>query len=1136
MLDRRLRALLCPLVLVAAPLAASVETSAQVEAQPSAKQGVVVRAGLAQLAKPSDTAGAKQAYARGARVILAGKVPLSASKAASLAEELRARGHWLAVIVGEGEAPSAGSLSGLAPATLPAWRRALGIELRAESDYGEDALDSTILITLSPKSIQLLLGKAYTDHDVGESDPRMIAPARAALRDGLRIDDAIRDTIARVDRRRAASRRLPWLIWGGAALTLLTLLGLAALASRRKARRAKQRYEEWSRRFDRQQGALVELKRWGEILSKNPRYRGQTKELAESIVEDVQHVALIRGGALEALDQAKDLIWPTGFAHYMNLVTAWRYNKALDVMSKAKVRFDADGDLARALRGERLEGASIENIWKGAREVRRESRSFEQLVQELSTRAERVDAVVQKIKTCSQTVDASLSVLEARSERFEHAALEFETLSQADASCALPAIRDALLPALRARHAQMRSVADSDPVTAVENGDAAEVVLQRGEETLEQAVQLHQDAVPQLRGAGLQLEASEVASSWLELRIAELFRTANDAFAQLANFDVPEDRPQLFDGAASALQDAARALDIARSRAQVGLPALRRVRAAITREREAIARELGISGDILLCEDGAAPDEYLDRAQHGFDETLRLLSEGALDESFDTASAAHGEVEAAERILTDTRDALARWSEKLESVTRRRARLEDEALPEHDEILRAMRVYSDRAMAHENSERSASRSLFDNARDARADTERAAEHIATARRLYGRGALLQADHELDSASSLCELAQARLREIRDRRQLLEATEERNRSRVQRLEALERKLERSRFEEYVTRTTSQKLLDAGATLRVATREHGDARRDPFERARLLDDAQGSLHAARSCIDADRTARAEARRSLELARDLLRRLEERCREARHDDIPDSQATRDILTLTPRRLGELDELERRLAKAHSDWIEIDREIDDVHSQTFELLNRLQREIESGARALEELRRAGQAVREAASYEGRSFGLRVPGNPGRSDHVRAKRSLERGDYAAATRAARSALREARDAIADAERELAFQRRSTKSVRDIVRDVTRGGGLGGFRINFDVEDFAEEVLDGISQSWSGSERYRHDVEVPRARRAKHKREDSSFFDPAPAESRRDNTDKRGDDSDTSSGDDGSGFGVSFDW
>lgn len=1091
-------------------------------------QGNALESVVDGFAQVSDRDGVVRAYASGARVIFVGDVPLARAKARKIGAELAGREHWLALVVAR--ATPGPSLRKLTPGgDTREIRQHIASDLRAKTSFGESELDSILLISLQPKKIELNLGRGYTENSVSENDARMIEPGRRALRDGLRIDDAIRDTIARIDRRRASARRLPWLIGGGAGLGFSGLLAVGAVARRRKRRRAIQRFEDWTQRFDRQQGALVELKRWGEILSKNPRYRGRTKELADSIVEDVQHVALIRGGALDALDEARKLIWPSGPAKWMNVVTGWRYEKALQVMSRAKVRFDADGDLARALRGESLRGGELEDIWQGAREVRRESRTFQELVQELNTRATRVDAVVQQIKNCSQNASSSLEVLRTRIERLDHAASEFETMTGSDESCSLPALRDALLPALENTHARMLEIAGADPVAAVENTDAAEAILQQSEESLEQIMRVLSDAIPQLRGARAQLESNEVPSPWVEQRIAALFRDCDRYFAALARKESSAEKPALFDAAAKTLEAAGRALEIARSRSEAGLPQCARLRAEVASERASLANQLGIDAAQLLLEDDANPEDYIRRAERNFDETLASLAEGNLDEAFTLVSNAHAELDSASRILADTRAALARYNERRTATKSRITELLATTLPAHRDLLTELEQYSERALSRDAEIQGPSRSIRDNVDEATTQTRAAEERVTSAESHYRSGHILESDHELELANSMLDLAAAQLRELRDRRALLQEIESTNRERKHRLEILESELERSRFESFVTHATGDKLLEAGAALRAATKDPQGTRKDPFDRARRLDEAQALLHAARSGIDADRAARAEARRSHELARDMHRRLDERCREARSDDIPDSDTVRDILKLSPRRERELEALASRLDEAHQDWIEIDAEIDAIHAQCFELKNQLERELDAGQRALRDVRRAGTAVREAASFADSKFGIRLPGSPGRSAHVQAKRRLERGDYPGATRSAQSATREAQDAIADAERRLAHR----SSIGDRFGRAVRNATRGGFRIDFDLDDLVEDIFEQATTKWSGTRRYRSQrAELPRApSRARTQRShDSSTFSDRPTARESSPSPSRNDEDDTS------GFGVSFDW
>lgn len=1077
------------------------------------------------LARVDDPDAAIEAYARGARLALAGEVPLQEQKARKLAADIAARGNWFAVVVARSSGTGRGTLEALAPASS-SWAQKLGKELRAKTSFGEDPLDSIFLITLEPRGLRLLLGTGFTAHDISEGDASLIEPARSALRDGLRIDDAVRDTIERIEARRRASARLPWLIGGGAGLGFAGLLAAGAVARRRKRRRAIQRYDEWSKIFDAQQGALVELKRWGAILSQNPRYRGRTKELAESIVEDVQHVALIRGGALEALDQAKQLIWPSGSASAMNLVTGWRYAKALEVMSRAKVRFNADGDLARALRGEPLQGGELESIWTGAKKVRRESRTFDELIEELNTRAQRVDSVVKHIQKCAQIVESTLGVFRARIERFTHAAREFETLTQNDPDCGLPQLRSTLLPAFEAEYERMVSIADPDPVTAVDGSDAAELRLQRGEELLEDLVQVLSDAVPRIRDGRSSLEAGGVHSPWVDRSVRSLFETADRWFATLARADDIPDPPHIFDHAAKTLESVGRAMEIARSRREKGLPELDLIEAETARERQTIASRLGVAELKVLREDDANPDDYLTRAREQFDESVLALGDGKLDEAFDLVTSAHREMDAARRILVDTRAALARHDERDKDISTRAEDLVSEAIPTHSALLDALEAYADSALRRDDQEDHSDGSLRTSVREASDQHDFVLERLRGARELHRDGRILQADHDLDRADAHLELAGLRLRELRERHATLKHTEGENERVVATLGSLVRELALSEDQVFVTRKTTAKIDEASAAYHeAASRPQVD--RDPFLRATRLERARALLHAARSGIEADRAARAEAVRSLDLARDMVRRAFQRATDAQRDEVPDSERIDEIVSGVPRLERTLDELASLLETPHQDWIALDERIDAVHAHAFELESSLDREIERGRAALRDVKRAGEAVREAAAFADSTFGLRLPGSPGRSAHVRAKRRLERGDYDGATTASRSALREARDAIASARR-----------ARD--PDTTRGASVfggswnapGGLGAGLDIGNLARDIFREVSEEWSAHRRYRGSVQIPQVRRApdlsRRRREGSSRTSSSAPSSAP--TSSSGGDTDDS------GFGPSFDW
>ncbi|MCB9892011.1 MAG: hypothetical protein H6832_17745 [Planctomycetes bacterium] len=1060
-----------------------------------------------------------RAYADGGRLLVAGSVPLEDGKARRLAAELADNGHWVAVL-----AASAVDLE-------QTWVRRLGIGLRAETSFGRDARDSILLIALEPRTIRLSLGTGYTEGGgISEGDASLIEPARRALRDGVRVDDAIRDTIATVERRYAAALRFPWLIGGGAALGFAGLTGAAALARRRKRRRAIARYDEWSKLLGEQAGALIELKRWGRILSANPRYRGKTKQLADGIVTDVQHIALIRGGILEALDHAKDLIWPSGAGRWLNTVTSWRYDKALDVMSRAKVRFDADGDLARALRGEAIGDGELTSIWEAAREVRRESRTFDELVGEQSTRAKRVDDVVKRIQKCTQIVESSLNVLRARIDRFANSINEFETLTDDDSRCRLDALRASLLASFEREYETTRTIALPDPVLAVDESGRAERRLQRAEELLEDLVQIVHEALPNVASGKTALSTQGIQVDWIDRRVRSIFEDANVWFESLAKDGQDVGNlapPSIFDATSKTFDDMARALDIARSRHDIGIPAISGLRGEVMSERVRIAERLHLDASAILVEHDANPDEYLARASEKLDASVESLGSGELEEAASLVADATRETQAAREILDDTRAALARFGERSNELSSRVGSIVEQSIPETEPLVESLALYADSALQRHHLEGE----VPEGRTSIRSNVTEAKEHVRAARRclesassLHRSGGILQGDHELNRAESFLKLALLRLQELTERRALLTRTEEDNERAVRVLDDLARDVTRSRTGREVTLATGSKI-DEAARAFAAIADLPSTGRDPFARSSRIDEARALLHAARSGIDADRAMRAEAARSLDLAREMSSQARTRSEDARRDHIPDSDRILEAARRIPEIDQRLDGFARELDEPHRDWVELDARIDAMHAQAFDIKSTLDREIEAGRVALRDIERAGEAVREAASYTDSSFGIRLPGSPGRAAHVRAKELLERGRYEEASRMASSAVQEARDAIAMAER----TRRSFPSSRGGGFGLPSGGRIGGI----DVGNLVRDIFQQATIEWSGHRRYQGPVGVPRIPDAG-RRSPSTSSQPsstsrpqsAPEPTVRDSP-KREDDS---------GFGPSFDW
>lgn len=1068
--------------------------------------------GLAQVA---DADAAIASYGAGARLILVGAVPIEPAKAQQLASELAEQQHWVAVVV----AKAGNALSAALGDPLEDWKQRLGKDLRAKTSFGRDSFDSILLISLEPKRVALSLGKGYDDAGLSEGDMSLYEAARRALRDGQRIDDAIRDTVAAIDRRLAAAQRFPWLIGGGAALGFAGITGAAAMARRRKRRRAIVRYEDWSKVLGEQQGALIELKRWGEILSKNPRYRGKTKELADSIVTDVQHIALIRGGILEALDQARELIYPKGSARILNAVTGWRYDKALEVMSRAKVRFDADGDLARALRGEAIATGELQSIWDGAREVRREARSFDELIAEQGSRATRVDEVVKRIQKSTQVIQASIEVLRARIDRFASALREFETLTANDPRCHVAAPRARLLPSFEADYERTRAIALPDPVLAMEGSSRAEQRIQKSEEVLEDLVQVVHDALPRLAEGVTAISGHGIETAWIDRRVRSVFEACDARFVALSDSEVDIAALQqlrIFDAISETFDEIGRALEIARSRRDVGLPALDNLRAELANERHLIAEKLGIEASQVLRERDADPDAYLTRASEKLATSVEALGNGEVDEAFALVSGAHRETETARRILDDTRAALARFEERSRALSAQLQSVAGEDIASARPILASLQVYADAALRRDGGE--AESSLRTNITEASDHITTATTHVEQARARHREARLLEADHDLDRAASFVELARLRLRELSERRTALTHKEDENDRNAQTLRALVQDVVAARSDPAVARPTISKIDEAIATFAaVAERKASD--RDPFARARELEAARALLHAARSGIDADHTMRAEARRSVELARELLRQARSRAEDARRDAIPDSSRIEEAQRRLPELADRLDDLAAKLVEPHQDWVDLDARIDALHAEVFDLEATLQREIEAGRIAMRDIERAGDAVRDAASYTETSFGHRLPGSPGRAAHVRAKELLERGRYAEASNMAQAAVDEARNAIAMAERSRA----------SVPSRSTRGGfpfGRGG---GIDVEGMVRDIFRQATTEWSGHRRYRGPLELPRnvdfGTRSRHQ-PSAPAPSPRPSAPQRAPADSRDD----------SGFGPSVEW
>lgn len=968
------------------------------------------------------------AYEAGGRLFVHGDVGLGDAQIRRLVEFLRERPSWVAYVSADSSEQRFESPEGITERGFDAVKHTLG-SLYNRTPFGSlpEPGGCIFALTLAEKDMTLYVGDGYKLAGIDHSDPRLFDGAREALRRGLRVGDAVvavidstdaqleKARVAAESARRRAEARARWtpFVWPVIiVISLLAWVGLARILTRNSRRRANELLARWRGEFHRHQAELIELRKWGEILAGNPRYEGRTKEMSAAIVDDVRHLLGIRASATATLDQAAGWVEPTTFGGKLtNFFLSRNYVRAIRRLTNEKIPFDPQSALGRLIAGEKIDPNNP--LWSGIREIERPTRTFEQLVAELDERATRADESVRHIKNCTKIATSSLEVLSARIEQLATAQAEFARVRTSERAASLPSLATVLLPALRTRFDTAQHNGARDPVAAVHEVDACERRIQSAQELLDKLTIAADGGIAGLRDADRTLAERGLRTPWIESAIGELFADADAHLVQLAETGPIAPAPDV-PGALAVLHGRVERTEALEERLRTVLDRDRdEVERSVLAAREDLATELGVDARALLREPDADPDVLLARARRAASAARQHMGEGQLDDAERELDVQRVALEEAREIVRDTRDSVARRAATIVRLEARAAALADEHLPRHRDLLSGMRERYAGSVFRTEEEDGAPGTVADNLEAADGYVEQAIALIASSGELFTDGAILQSAHALERATAFYDLVDLQLAEVQQRASLVEKAETDNAAATARIERDRVELDGLTGHFFVTETTRDRMQAASDRARsVLEAVEGGSHRDPFAIAERLSEVEESLAEIRRRIGSDQEAYAELHRSLALAEEMIERARTSAQIARDDQVVDSAAIDQQRGALGQLERDLDALQRSVGRAHAEWVDLDRSADRIHAEAVRCRDALQHEVERGREALQLVERAGERTRDARRADG------SVGSPGKSSYVRAKESLQRGDYGAARRFAEASIEAADDAM----------------------------------------------------------------------------------------------------------------------
>lgn len=882
------------------------------------------------------------------------------------------------------------------------------------------------------------IATARAAHQNGDSNlAEPLDQARQALAAGEQAVQDTADALARDAARRAVARKAAL---ATAAVFVVAFFAVLVWLNRRRVPALKRAREELAKRRSQVKAEMenvYELFEWShEILGSEERvekrgYEGTTKEFVNTAFADVDDLFVMSSEVERVMQEARDIVEPTQWiSRLVNLFSQSRYEQGINRVSGEPLTFDQQKGLPLVIQRQSEE--------TGQTLPEQVTMTFDQVFDAFRERTQAAKSTLETIEQSLLRADDELSALQQRIQDAIDIDQRLEEASEDDGLFPLPAFFDVLIPSAQSDHDEADQLIAADPVQVMQRQ------IPQGRRKLEEGISVaasvdHARAtvLPKLNRCAPELLEAGFQTEWMHECVEELGRTANQVLVEAAKASVSDEAESLAHDLDHLGLRAEETLKLVKELARDEAPLLDELRSGIGEARHEIGDRLSREANDCLREAHAVPDVHCDAANEFLAGARAALQLGDVQAAKIAQKSLHAEVDQAQTIVDESLSILNDFGSNHRTEDEAWRRVADR-LPPHEALHAELREqFASSAWLLQASDPSHSdgtatvESLLASGKSQLAAMKSQLEEAST---LFSEARLLRANHRLLDAANVIKQVDQSIDDVATHCEKLRDVSRENESALAaaktRLRAIEGRLSDSRTTQSTVRA-GQQLAEVVDLTSSQIREMPP--RDPFADQRTIHQLAEQLSELDARVSNDFEAHAEAKRAVDGLHEEQRRAEELVQRARHDGIPDSQATKSGIHAIHGFQRRLSDIERDLDRAHGDWAAIHTAADRLHSEIGLEAGKLRGELDQAQKMMALFEAASHAVLDANRWSG-SYGIRVHGTPGSTELDRARRALNHGDYSAMASLAQAAQMAAQQAIRKAQREV--ERRQREEAR----------------------------------------------------------------------------------------------------
>lgn len=779
--------------------------------------------------------------------------------------------------------------------------------------------------------------------------------------------------------------------------------------------------------------------------SEEIKLQGESRELAEKVIEQVGHLFLMQASAAEVVRRAEALTKPGGTLDaFKNFILAANYNRALDELQKP-IEFDPSSGMELVIKGPRND---LNLFGRKAEDYKAFSiPSLGALIEEFNKRGATTTAGIKHLEDCIREANDRVGSGE-RAVTSTKGKAEGNAAAASDGLFGCPAVLTEVVPDVTSRMGESKLLAVHDPVASVRISNDVTRITGDVDALIGVIGKAREEVLPPLRTAEEALRVQGYATDWVSDALSALSEKADATAKSSSNLPVREEVLAI-EGELSALgarvQKAALLEERLRESTEKAIETSTKL---VDTERTNLATPLMIDPGLVMREKGDDPSAHLDAATKLVAEARESLKQGEVDAAERSLGDADKLVREANAVVAATKKAFEEYNALSSSLTADTERLE-RLVPSHSAVLESIeKGYAPAVMTLGEGDTLHPRgngTVRDNIDEANQSLNEAKRVARDASELFEEGRFLQSSALLRQIDAIHAFVNDRFKEIVEKRDRLVAVTEANREKLDELEQSRKELAKSVNEKRTQKPTMQAFSSATEDLEARKRDHAAKQPNPFMIQKQLAVVSDAFDKVSHSVRADRALYEEASRSYTAAKEQLEGSLRILDTAANDDVRDSTA----IVAARRKVEDLEqELERSrksLNANHGDWGALDREVDRIAAEAATHTATVRGELQKAQDALEAINSAVLAYRDVTNWDGR-WGVSIDGNAGSDTMQRARALRAQGDYVRAAALAGVALEEINRALSEArslasEREAAEQRRIAEEERRIATE-----------------------------------------------------------------------------------------------